>query len=154
MTLEARLINDSGPTEEQFTYINGTGSSRSITNHEVFAISDGPGKRIAAVLWASTQVATIGTLADGETGQVLVAGRVRVEKDATVAFAQGATAWWDYSTNKATNAATATQMTDFVLGRVVDAEVAASTKLTVDLNTGPQAGSIGSSSSSSSSSST
>ena len=55
MTLEARLIDGSGPTEEQFTYTNASGSSRSITDHEVFAIKDGAGKRIAAVLWASTQ---------------------------------------------------------------------------------------------------
>jgi len=153
MTLEARLINDSGPTEVLMKYTNATGSSQSITDHEVFAIKDGSGKRIAAVLWASSQVATIGTLANGETGEVMVEGRLKFEKSTSIALAQGQTAWWDASENEVSNAAACTTMSDFALGRVVEAAATAASKVVVDLNTGPGAGSIGSSSSSSTSSS-
>ena len=153
MTLEARLINDSGPTTVLFKYTNATGASQSITDHEVFSIKDGSGKRIAAVVWASSQVATIGTLANGETGEVMVEGRLKFEKSTAVSFAQGQTAYWDYSTNKVSTAAVCDQMTDFALGRVVEAAATAADKVIVDLNAGPGAGSIGSSSSSSTSSS-
>jgi len=153
MSLEARLIDGSGPTEEQLTYTNNTGSSMSITDHEVFAIKDGAGSRIACVLWASTQVATIGTLADGETGQALIAGRLKFEKSTSVSFSQGQTAYWDYSDNKVSTKAVCNTMNDFALGYVIEDAATAATKVIVDLNKGPGAGSLGSSSSSSTSSS-
>ena len=153
MALEAQLISDSGPTEVQWTYTNSTGSSLSATNGEVIGIPGDSGRRIAAVVRSETNVATPGTIAAAEVTQVAISGRFRVPKDTAVSFAQGATCWWDYSTNKATNSTTANTMSDFVLGRVVNVAATADTTLDVDLNEGPYEGSMGSSSSSSTSSS-
>ena len=153
MALEARLVSNSGPTEELAVHTNNSGVSMSITNHEVFAKAGNSGHRIVGILWAASYVATPGTLADGETGMYAIAGRFSFPKDTAVALAQGGTAWWDYSANKATNHATANDNLDFSLGRIVESAALADTHVTVDINEGPQAGSMGSSSSSSLSSS-
>lgn len=136
MALEAQLIGDSGPTEVQISYVNA-GSTLSIANHEMIGIEGDSDKPIATATWASTQVATIGSCALGETVQVLWAGRIKVPKDTNVALVQGHTAWWDYSTNKATTSAIANQDEDFALGLIVDTTVASDTEVVVDLNTGP-----------------
>jgi len=134
--IEAQLINDSGPTEVQISYVNA-GSALSIRYHEVIGIEGDADRPIATATWASTQIATIGTCATDETVQVLWAGRVKVPKDTDVALVQGHTAWWDASTNKATTSAVASHDDDFVLGLVVDTTVASDTEVVVDLNTGP-----------------
>ncbi len=136
MSLEAQLINDSGPPEVQISYVNG-GSALNIATHEVIGIEGDADKPIATATWASTQVATIGSCATDETVQVLWGGRVKVPKDTDVELVQGHTAWWDYSANKATNSVVANQDEDFALGLVVDTTVASDTEVVVDLNTGP-----------------
>ena len=153
MALEAQLISGSGPTEVQLTYTNATGSSLSATDGEVIGLAGDTGKRVAAVVRSETDVATPGTIANGETCQVAIKGRFKVPKDNSVSFSQGATAWWDASGNQATDSSTAATMDDFVLGRVENVAATADTTVIVDLNEGPYAYSIGSSSSSSSSSS-
>ena len=153
MALEAQLLSDSGPTEEQLTYTNTSGASKSITDHEVFAIATKAGSRMAVISWAETDVVTAGTCAANEVMQVLKAGRIRVPKDTSVAFTIGNVVYWDYSANKGSDAATANTMDDFVLGMCVKTAAAAATEVDVDLNIGSDAFGIGSSSSSSSSSS-
>ena len=138
MAIEAQLIGESGPTEVQISYVNA-GSSLNIADHEVFAITADSGKPIASVAWASTQVATIGTCATDETLQILWEGRIKVPKDNTVALTQGHSAYWDASTNKATNATVANQSADFVLGMVVATAATTATEVIVDLNAGPNA---------------
>lgn len=153
MALEAQLINDSGPIEVQWTYTNSTGASLTVKDGEVIGIPADSGKRVAAVVRSETDVATPGTIANGEVCQVAISGRVRVPKDTAVSFSQGETCWWDASATTATDSATAGTMSDFVLGRVVNVAATADTTVDVDLNEGPYEGSMGSSSSSSTSSS-
>lgn len=153
MALEGQLIEESGPTVVQWTYTNATGSSLSATDGEIIGLKLDAGKRIAAVVRSETNVATPGTIANGEVCQVAIKGRYKVPKDTSVAFNQGATCWWDYSANKASNSTTCTNVNDFVLGRVVATVASSATTVIVDLNEGPSAYSMGSSSSSSTSSS-
>ena len=138
MAIEAQLIEGSGPEQTQISYVNA-GSSLSIANHEVFSITADTGKPIACVAWASTQVATIGTAASDETLQILISGRVKVPKDTDVSLTQGHSAYWDYSTNKATNSTVGNQSDDFVLGLVAETAATAATSVIVDLNTGANA---------------
>lgn len=153
MALEGQLINDSGPTEVQYTYVNAQPAALTVKDGEIIGIPGDAGKRVAAMVIGDTDVATPGTIAVGETTQVIIKGRIRAEKDTSVSFSQGVTCWWDASANKVSNAATANQHGDFVLGRVVSAAGTAATNVDVDLNEGPSAYSMGSSSSSSCSSS-
>ncbi len=153
MSLEAQLINDSGPPEVQWSYKNSTAASLTVKDGEVIGIPGDSGKRVAAVVRSETNVATPGTIAVGETCQVAIAGRFRVPKDTAVSFSQGETCWWDASAGKATDLATASTANDFVLGRVVNVAATADTTVDVDFNIGPYAYSLASSSSSSTSSS-
>lgn len=148
IAVEGQLITESGPKAVQFTYTNITSAGLSIPKKEIFAIVGASGKRTAAVMFASTQTDTIGTLAVGETGQVYIEGRFRVPKDTAVSFLQGEKVYWDASTNKASNSATASTMDDFVLGRAAEVGATASDTLVIDLNRGDGAYELGSSSSS------
>ncbi len=151
--VEAQMIGGTAPNVEAYTYINSSGVGMSITNHEIIGIPGDPGQRIAAVLMTGEKSATIGTLANGETGTVYIAGRVKVPKSTSTAFLQGAPVYWDTSVNQADDITTANTTSDFCLGAVSDAAAASATHVVLDLNKGPSAYSLASSSSSSSSSS-
>jgi predicted RecA/RadA family phage recombinase len=150
---EGQFKGGTGPDPVALTYTNASGASMSIVNHEIGAINSGAGERTAFVLMAGDKVATIGTLANGETGTVYIAGRFLVPKSTSVAFTQGEPVYWDASLDQADNNTTANLMADFVLGQCVDAAATSGTHVLVDLNTGGSAHGIGSSSSSSESSS-
>lgn len=138
MALEAQLITDSGTPEVQLTYTNATGSSISITNHEIFSITSDTNKDVACMALASTDVATIGTCANGETMQALIGGRIRVNKSTAVDFAIGASVYWDAGNNTATTKAVAAAADDFCLGMCVKTAATAATEVDVDMNEGPQ----------------
>ena len=100
-TLEGEHKQGSAPTTAQLTYTNIKAFTLSITNHEVIGIPSDAGFRIAAVVFASEDLATRGTVAIGEVCQLFIAGRFRFPKDTDVPLVQGHTAHWDFSTNKA-----------------------------------------------------
>jgi len=133
----------------QFRWTNDTGASVNVG--DIICIHTAAGKRMAAmVLNESTG---LGAIADGGIGQILIRGRVNVQKSTSTAFLQGRTVWWDNSASQADAVATCNNVADCVIGMCTAAAATAASHVEVDLNEGPDSYSPGSSSSSSCSSS-
>ena len=149
MAREATLVQNL-ENAVQLTWTNATGSDKNVG--DPVAIKTTTGKRLAAVVLGNEDHQS-GDVANGETGQVLIRGRVKVAKNTSTAFTQGATVWWDQSETQADSSTNCGTMDDFVLGMCTEAAATSATHVELDLNEGPDNGSLGSSSSSSSSSS-
>jgi len=130
-------------------WTNATGSSVSVG--DIICITTISGKRIAAMV--ENESTGLGAIANGGTGEVLIRGRINVVKSTSTAFTQGSTAWFDTSASQADAFATASNVADCAIGMVTTAAATTASHVEVDLNTGSDAYSPGSSSSSSSSSS-
>ena len=135
-------------------WTNDTGADVSVTNGEILGLKSDSGNRVAAmVLSGDASNADNGVIANGESGIVMIRGRIWAQKSITVSQTQCHTCYWDASENEATSVAVAAVHGDFALGMVTEDASTTAHKVVVDLNEGPNAYAMGSSSSSSSSSS-